>query len=289
MRIKQTILILSLALILCASTTFAGYRVQYFVGYGVYPYNAADTSSTTPGTGLLTFNGCGYTLVQLLWAGPDGIANMPTIGNVAGGYAGGDDVILESRIIQYGIPGNLPGFAGYDEWLYTSQLPPPYTTTNSLHTPVFIRVFRDPTPSVVDCWRDTSLVYPEEIDVSNPVTIPFATVINFETGYDALPAEGVRLDSCPLTPGDDPETLALPLIENVEFDPEAAGNTFAVPTNYLLTTVHGADTLVNGVWAWKVLEEGTDYSVSNSVVTLLTTNSTSPQRRVAIFQMQYTP
>lgn len=289
MNMKRSILIMSAVLALCASSIFAGYRIQYFVGYGVYSPYSADTSNTTPGTGLLADNGCGYTLVQLIWAGPDGICNMPVLSNVAGGYAGDDDVVLESRIIQSGISGNLPGFSGYDEWLYTSQLPSPYTTTNTLYSPVYMRIFEDPTLGHADHWRDSALFYPEDIDISNPITIPFADVFNFESG-NTYPETGVYLDMGSLTPGNDPETSPLPAVESVSFESNAPASRFSLPTNYSLSAIHGADTLLpSGVWNWQQLEEGTDYTVSNSVVTLVTTNESGPRKRVATFQLQYTP
>ena len=285
--------LLALALLCCAASAHAGYRVQYFVGYGVYPWWASDPTSTAPGTGLLANNGTGRTLIQLLWAGPNNRSDWYDQGNLAGGYAGGDDVVLESRIVQAGFVGYPAGFAGYDEWLHTSLLPPPYTTTNSLHKPVFMRIYEDDSPAYGDRYSDSELVWPAESDPSGPPKQAFTTILTFETGNETVPTEGVMLfEEGPIEPGPLPDPVQLPstLIQPVEFDPEVVGYTIAVPTGYSLTAVHGADTMLpNGVWDWKLLDEGTDYTVTNGVVTLLTTGDSIPSLRVVLLGLVYSP
>jgi hypothetical protein len=91
---KKTIIAAAIAL--SASLAQAGVNVQYYVGYGLYPFGAADVTSGTPGTGLLAANGTGSAIIQLVYAGLDGIPD----GDVTSLAATGDDVIWDSRVLS---------------------------------------------------------------------------------------------------------------------------------------------------------------------------------------------
>ena len=271
-------LLLALALAFCAAPACADYQVQYGVGFGVYYPYAGDTTSTSPGEGLLALNGSHRTLIQLIWAGPNGVADHKIS---FGGSPGGDDVLLDSRIIEAGVN-------GVDEWGYTSSLPPPYISTNSAQKPVFVRVHQDDTPSSLSCWYDSPLIYPEDIGRST-LEGCFATILHVENGSEILPTTGVRLDQTALLDTiqiwfPDPPPTNSPAIRNIDFDPEAAGFTFSLPYSYSLHAVYGADAVLpTGDWNWQPLTEGTDYTVTNGVVTLLTTGAgVAPRNMIRI-------
>ncbi len=264
---------LALALLCCAASAHAGYRIQYFVGYGVYPYWAFDPTSTAPGTGLLAVNGSHRTLVQLIWAGPNNARDFLGELNPAGGYAGGDDVVLDSRILEAGVD-------GVDEWGYTPTPPPPFVSTNSTGF-VFVRVHQDATPTGPNHWYfDSPLVQPADLvsDVPHPAADALATVITLETGGETVPTTGVTLDrgSYPFLEGpewnpDPPDALQ---IQYVEFNPATTGISFPIPYSYSFNALYGANAVLpGGGWNWQLLEEGTHYTVANGVVTLVTTGS----------------
>jgi hypothetical protein len=273
--------LLALAFIFCATTALAGYRVQYFVGYGLYPHVATDTTSTEPGTGLLSYRSSGV-LVQLIWAGPNVYADPPDPCNYSGGYVSGDDVVLDSRYL-------IAGTDGVDEWGYTSTLPAPYVSTNSLQKPVYVRVYEDARPNYdLGEWFYTSpLVFPQDVTDSNVhVEDVFATVIHIETGSEAVPASGTlpQQELDPLEPTPHPPCLVNDKsIQQVEFDPEVDGFVFALPAGYALTDVYGADTVLpGGDWNWQTLVRNTHYTYTftNGVVTLLTTGEGIPAFRI---------
>lgn len=272
---------LALAIGFWATTAFAGYRVQYFVGYGLYSHVATDTASTEPGTGLLSYKSS-CVLVQLIWAGPNVYADPPDPCNYSGGYVSGDDIVLDSRYL-------ISGVDGVDEWGFSSSLPPPYVTTNSLQKPVYVRVYEDARPNyALGEWFYTSpLVFPEDVDDSNVrVKDVFATVIHIETGGEAVPTSGVQpyqtLD--PLGPPYPPPCMGTDKsIQQVEFDPEVAGFVFALPAGYALTDVYGANTVLpGGDWNWQTLVKDTHYTYTftNGVVTLVTTGEGIPAFRI---------
>ena len=268
------------ALALGAVPAFAGYAVQYFVGYGLYRSDAPDTTSTvTRTTGLLAANGNHRALVQLIWVGTDFAVSQPNPFNAAGGYAGGDDVVLDSRILE-------AGAAGVDEWGYTAAPPPPFVTTNSLLKPVYVRVHMDDSPDFAcHWWYDSPLIFPSDLDVGTPPYDVFATVVHVETGDETPPEAGVALNQwigpidapyvwCPDAPSD-------PEIQNLEFDPATAGESFAIPYSYSLHAVYGAAApLPGGGWDWQLLAEGTDYAVADGVVSLATAGTDRPRFRI---------
>ena len=264
---------ISLALILafCATPGRADYAVQYFVGYGVYYEYLGEgdphLTSTTPGTGLLANNGSHRALVQLMWAGPNAYYDEIDPFNVSGGYAGGDDVVLESRIIEAGVD-------GYDEWLYNPELPPIYFSTNSLQKPVFMRIHQDDTPSVACHWYcDSWPVYPADIDPANaPTNVALATVVQIGEATSGAACNRCYNFTGPLGcwEPDSPATNQ-PEIRQIEFAPDEAGYAFDIPYSYSLHAVYGADSVLpGGDWNWQTLAEGADYTVANGVVTLLT-------------------
>ena len=273
---------LALAIASCATMVSADYRVQYFVGYGIYYPFASDTSSTTPGDGLLARNGSHCALVQLLWAGPDGNPDPINPANPANGYVSDDDVVLESRIIEAGV-------GGYDEWLYNPTPPAPFNNTNSLQKPVFVRVYQDTTPLINDWYYDSPLVYPEDASIFGPPGEAFATLIHIENGGETIPTAGVVLpiwNGCLSCPDEtwSPDQPSDPEIQRVEFDPTATGFTFDIPYSYSLQAVYGADVVLpSGDWNWQALQEGTDYTLFDDVVTLVTTgDGVAPRQMIRI-------
>ncbi len=261
-------LFFAVALAFCATPARADYQVQYVVGYGLYYPYATDTASTTPGEGLLARNGSHRTLIQLIWAGPNGVADAYSPFN---GSPSGDDVVLDSQIIEAGIN-------GVDEWGTTSSLPPPYISTNSSQKPVFVRVHQDDTPSLSSCWYDSPVIYPEDIG-SSILEGCFATVLHIENGSEILPTTGVCLNQTAMIDSQnfwfpDPPSTNSPAIRNVDFAPETAGFTFSLPYSYSLHAAYGADAVLpTGDWNWQPLTEGADYTVTNGIVTFPTTGT----------------
>ena len=259
--------LLALALLCGAVSARADYRIQYFVGYGLYA-PGADTNSTTPGTGLLAVNGSHRTLIQLISAGPNGEREYDWF-NTSNFFLGGDDAVLDSRIIEAGVD-------GVDEWGYTASLPPPYVTTNSFLPPVYVRVYQDANPSWPRDWSyDSPLTYPQNTSIASPLGEAFATLINIETGNESVPTSGVTLawDDCITCPDMwTPEPPSVPEIKYVEFTPATTGISFPIPYSYSFNALYGADAVLpGGGWNWQLLEEGTHYTVANGVVTLVTT------------------
>lgn len=272
--------LLAAALALCAVPAFAGYAVQYFVGYGLYRSDAPDVTSTVDRTtGLLAANGNHRALVQLIWAGPNGTPSAPDLFNAGAGYVGDDDVVLDSRILE-------AGRDGVDEWGYTASLPPPFVTTNSLLKPVYVRVHMDDTPEIAcHWWFDSPPVSPADQNVDAPPYEVFATVVHVETGSEIPPPAGIALDQWVGPIGDPyawcPDAPSDPQIQNIQFDPATAGESFAIPYSYSLNAVYGADaTLPGGGWDWQLLAEGSDYAVADGVVTLATTGTGLPKFRI---------
>jgi hypothetical protein len=275
------------ALTLCALSAGADYRVRYFVGYGLYPPVGpfgSNTASTTPGTGLLAVNGSHRALIQLISAGPNGTNDGYGLG-LLGFYVEGDDRVLDSRILEAGVD-------GVDEWGYTATLPPPFVSTNSASELLFVRVHKDATPlqalDVEHHWTyDSPLFQPEDSGGlgSLPHYQPLETVIHVETGAETVPAAGIALDQrglfclfCPDWTPDPPDPL---LIQYVEFNPETAGMSYPIPFSYSFNAVYGADAVLpGGGWNWQLLSEGADYTVTNGVVTLVTTGASLPKFRV---------
>ena len=267
------------AIALCAAPALAGYAVQYFVGYGLYYPDAPDVTSTVARTtGLLATNGNHRALVQLIWAGPNGVADWFIQDNPDGGYVSGDDMVLDSRILEAGVD-------GIDEWGYAATLPQPFVTTNSLLKPVYVRVHMDDSPEYAcHWWYDSPVIYPPDLDAGTPYDA-FATGVHVETGSETPPTAGVALNQwvgpigvphvwCPDAPSD-------PEIHHLEFDPATAGSSFPVPFSYSLHAVYGADApLPGGGWDWKLLAEDADYAVADGVVTLTTAGTGLPKFRI---------
>ena len=265
-----------LALALGAASASADYRIHYFFGYGIYAPTAGEVTSSTPGTGLLAANGSHRTLIQLISTGANGVREYDPF-NGANYFLGGDDEVLESRILEAGVD-------GVDEWGYTATPPPPYVATNSFLPPVFVRVYQDANPAWPSDWNyDSPPVAPQAVGTGS-VQDAFATVLQIETGNESAPTSGVTLawDGC-LSCEDNwnPEAPADPQIQNLEFDPATAGSSFAIPYSYSLHAVYGAEaTLPGGDWDWQPLAEGSDYVVADGVVTLATAGTGLPRFRV---------
>jgi len=281
-------LLLALAVVFSAAAALAGIRIQYFVGYGLYPPDGPftpDTTSTTPGTGLLAVNGSHQVLVQLVYAGADNINNgLFTYISPGSDCIGGDDVVVDSRILEAGVD-------GVDEWGYTATPPPPFVLNWATPGFFFIRVHQGAhacPPIPATHWTyDSPLFTLEDLSwgVPDPKADALATVIYIETGSETVPTNGVALDqlyyfcmSCPWWMPDEP---ANPEIHYADFDPATAGLDLQVPYSYSLNAVYGAATrLPGGGWDWQLLSEGTDYTVSDDIVTLLSTGAGLPPFRI---------
>ena len=147
----KAILAGALLLALSAAPARAGVCVLYHVGYGLYPYGAADVTSTAPGSGLLANNGSGRALVQLLYAGPDHIVNPVDLGNSLAGYVSGDDQVWQTTVIESGMNDT-------DEWGF-SNIPLAYTNLAWATAGfAFVRVFQDETPGNGDAFYESSLL-----------------------------------------------------------------------------------------------------------------------------------
>ena len=168
--IKKLVLSLSVASLM-SITAFAGINVQYFAVFGVYP-NGGDTQSGDPGSGLLAANGTGSALVQLIYAGGDGVANDADP-NTAG-FVTGDDVVWQTRIISLG--------AGYDEWGVVSPDPAPFTNPVFTSGNVFVRIFQTETPTAGHYYYDTPLLALED----RGLDIAFAQTLFFDDPNDGV-------------------------------------------------------------------------------------------------------
>jgi hypothetical protein len=257
-----------------AAPVRAEHRIQYFVGYGLYSPFAENHESATPGTGLLAVNGSHRTLIQLIWTGPNGIPEYDPL-NPDGFFLAGDDEILDSRILA-------AGQDGIDEWGYAAALPPPFVTSAELATPVYVRVHQDDNLATPSRWAyDSPLLMPRTF-TADPLQDVFADILRIETGGETVPAAGVTVQwdycmSCDWTP----ETPAPPEIQHAVYDLATAGLALPIPYSYSLHAVYGADAVLpGGDWNWQPLAEGTDYTVANGQVTLLTTATAPPAFRV---------
>ena len=233
--------VLALALVSCATTALAGMRVQYFVGYGLYPSNSPDTTTTAPGSGLLAVNGSHRALIQLISAGPNHADDGLDVSNPGGGYTAGDDVLLDSRILEEGVD-------GVDEWGYTASIPPPFVSTNSPSVPLFVRVHQNDTLSEDPHWTyDSPLIWPDDLssDITNPPADVMATVIHIESGSESPPMTGVALGDSGIPTNEIPLANGWYVATN--------GNDSAAGTNWAtakLTIQAAVDAATNGSTVW---------------------------------------
>ncbi len=155
-RIPAGFVAFAFALAFSAALARGGVSIRTYVGFGLYPYGATNTTDTTPGTGLLANNGSGRALMQLIFAGADNMigdgSDIADMDNAANGYVAGDDVVWQSRILETGVD-------DVDGWGFTSTLPAPHTdlawTTAGF---VFVRVFQDETPHLGEAFLDSGLL-----------------------------------------------------------------------------------------------------------------------------------
>ena len=265
----------ALAFALGAASAAAEHRIHYLVGYGIYSPLISDRDSDTPRTGLLAVNGSHRTVLMLIWAGRDGVPQTDA-GNPSGGFVGGDDEVLDSRVIEAGID-------GVDEWGYSSLLPPPFVTARTLDGPVYVRVFQDENVGSPTHWYyDSQLFWPRPFG-SSPIENAFADVMYVETGGASVPTSGVTLDKVfSMTGGEwipvGPDPLA---IRSLEFDVATSGIAFRIPYSYSFGTVYGAtEILPNGQWNWAALAEGVDFDVADGHIVLATRGEGLPTFRV---------
>ena len=145
----KTLAVMAAAAMVAGSAS-AGVNVNWYVTYGVYPNGSPDVVSGTPGSGLLGSNGTGSTILQLVYAGLDGIIDAVDPNNAGNGYAGGDDVVWETRVAVDG--------ANYDEWVVAGTTPNPFTDPTFTAGFVYARVFQDQTPIAGEYYYDTATV-----------------------------------------------------------------------------------------------------------------------------------
>ena len=256
----KTVLAGALLFVLCAAPALAGVSLLYHIGYGLYPYGAADVATTAPGTGLLANNGSGRALVQLIYAGPDWQVGDGTntfdLANAANGYVAGDDVVWQSTVIAAGTDDT-------DEWGF-SNLPLAYTNLVWATAGfVYVRVFQDDTPQNGEAFYTSPLL---AMNTGNLLGGIFSQW--FSIGAST---EGVVLD----------RLIGSTKIQTVEFDPEATGFVFAVPDGFALHAVYGADVVLpGGDWNWWPCKEGTHYTVTNGVVTFKTTGANATAQKI---------
>ena len=243
----KTVLAGALLFVLCVAPALAGVNLLYYVGYGLYPNSAIDTTSTAYGSGLLANNGSGRALVQLIYAGPDYQINPIDPENNSAGWVSGDDVIWQSTVIETGINDT-------DDWGF-SNIPLAYTDP-AWSTPgfVFVRVFQSDTPRVAEHFYVTPLL-------ALDTTLLSGGVFGQRFIIDHGPTSGVALGN----------SSGSTKIQSIVFSPENPGLVFAVPHGHALRTVYGADAVLpSGDWNWQPLAEDADYTVANGVVTLPT-------------------
>lgn len=160
------------ALGMAALTSQAGVNVNWYVAYGIYPQGAADTTTSTPGTGLLANNGSGQTILQLIWCGADNaidILDPNQVGGLNGDYVSDDDVVWSTIPVT-------SGAGGYDEWVYNSVYP---VYVNGTFTAGFVyaRVFQDATPAAGEYYTDTSTLALQNVggDITQSQLLPIGT------------------------------------------------------------------------------------------------------------------
>ncbi len=242
---------LALALVSCATAAPAGIRVQYFVGYGLYSANSPDTATTAPGSGLLAVNGSHRALIQLISTGPNHTDDGLDSSNPGGGGTAGDDVLLDSRILELNVD-------GVDEWGYAASIPPPFVSTNSPSAPLFVRVHQSDTLSEDPRGiYDSPPVWPEDLDsvVTNPPADVMATVIHIETGDESPPMTGVALgdSEMPIAPA-----LAIaPTSTNLSLD-AAIGRSIEVTANVPWTATTNV--------SWLAITSGDSGTTNGTVV-----------------------
>lgn len=143
----------------------AGINIQWFVGYGIYPFGAADPTSFTAGTGLLANNGTGNTILQLVYSASNTRSDVDPF---ATDYVSGDNVVWQTRAVTDGV-------GGYDEWIYNSTLPTPFTSNTFSSGSVFVRVFQDASPQDTEYYYDSDLLTLEDrgsdLAFTQPLTV----------------------------------------------------------------------------------------------------------------------
>ena len=199
---KKKMMVLAVAFGLVVNAAHAGLLINWYGDWGFYPNGAASLTTVTVGTGVAAVNNV---LWELVWTGPNGVANLPDPSNSGAGYAGGDDVVYDFRVITAG------GSAGFDEWLYRSPYPQAYSNaTYSLagSSNFYSRVFQDTSPAVGEHYYDSTNLYlvAANKDVTEPTTIPQSYDVNQDsvTRGDAL---YLTITAIP-----EPTTIALGLV-----------------------------------------------------------------------------
>jgi hypothetical protein len=139
-----------LSVLFCAATTYANVHVNWTVGYGIYPNGAPDVEAVAPGTGIAAGNAV---LWQLIWA-PSNLIGIPDPINAAGGFASGDNVVIDTRTIPSG------GGLGFDEWLYDLGGATPFfaVVAGSTGSSVFQRVYQFDTAVPNSWYADSDLL-----------------------------------------------------------------------------------------------------------------------------------
>lgn len=117
----KKILIAMLGLAVAATVATAGVAINWNTGYGAYTHDAPNTTDYPSPNNLL---GTYSALWQLIYAGPDNIANPPTMETAD--WTSGDDVVWAQREINVG--GGAGGSDGttWNDWMIRTAGDPLY-------------------------------------------------------------------------------------------------------------------------------------------------------------------
>lgn len=182
LNLKKFVVVLLLFVAAC-SVAQAGVAVGWYFGWGMYTQGCHNVTSGTGG-GVAQYTNV---LWQLIWAGPDGIANWVDLDDP--NYVGGDDVFWDSHVTLSGGSGTA------DQWLYTGGVAP-HTYSNSvdygessLNLPgasnMFIRVFQDNTPALGEWFYNSPIALVQNYDwTAFPPAAPQQFDGNTNSGFE---------------------------------------------------------------------------------------------------------
>ena len=134
----KKILIAMLGLALVASVATAGVAINWNTQYGAYTHDAPNTTDYPSPNNLL---GTYSALWQLIYAGPDNIANPPTMETAT--WTSGDDEVWAQRVIPQGGGTAVEDGTSWDDWMlwqlvgYPNYEDPAWTTAGSVYQRVY--------------------------------------------------------------------------------------------------------------------------------------------------------
>jgi hypothetical protein len=131
-----------MVLALGAACASAAVSVQWHVDYGIYDHDALDLEGEDESTSILSDYAVTW---QLIYAGANNAIDAIDIGNVAGGWVSGDDVVWASRVVT-GIGTPASDGTTWDTWLRNTGGSDPIYSDPSWNTPgyVYQRLFENP-------------------------------------------------------------------------------------------------------------------------------------------------